>query len=161
MDYEKDMQIEEDALDLECLEQARLMLRYCQLAARLEKEEDLAKENLNLVKAEIDKDIRTNPAKYGIDKITEGAIANAIIMDPRYKEASQHYIDARFEANAAAGAVKACEQRKSMLETLARLHGQQYFAGPAVPRDIVKEREKRMKIENEMATILNRKRTRQ
>ena len=39
--------------------------------------------------------------------------------------------------------LKAFEQRKDALENLVRLHGQQYFAGPKIPRDLPSEMEKR------------------
>jgi hypothetical protein len=140
MAYEKDMQIDESALDMECLEQPRLMVRYSSLQARLEKEEDLAKEALELVKAELDKKIRSEPEEFDIDKITEGSIKSVILSHPRYKKASERYINAKYENNVARGAVKAAEQRKNMLETLSRLHGQQYFAGPKVARDLSEKR---------------------
>ena len=43
----------------------------------------------------------------------------------------------------AQGAVYAFEQRKTSLENLVRLHGQQYFAGPKMPRDLRKEVDRR------------------
>ena len=143
MDYEQDIKIDGDLLDVECLEQPRLMLRYTKLEAQLEKEEDLAKENLNFVQAELDKAVRADPEKYGIEKLTEAGVKATILSQPDYKEANAKYIDAKFESKVATGAVKAFEQRKSMLETLARLHGQQYFAGPKVPHDLSAEKEKR------------------
>ena len=48
-------------------------------------------------------------------------------------------IDARYEFNTAKGAVRAVDQRKESLENLVRLHGQHYFAGPKIPRDLSSE----------------------
>ena len=39
----------------------------------------------------------------------------------------------------------AIDQKKSALENLVKLHGQMYFAGPSIPRDLDKEWEKREK----------------
>ena len=145
MNYEKDIQIDESALDVEWLSQASLMLKYTRHQASTAKDEELAKEELDLVKAELDKEIRSEPEKFKIEKITEGAITSAILTSKRYKEISQRCIDAKFENNVAKGAVRSFEQRKDALENLVRLHGQQYFAGPKVPRDLAWEVEERQK----------------
>jgi len=147
MNYEADIRIDETALDLEWLEQASLMLKYTREQADTMKEEELAKERLDLVKAELDKEIRTNPESFDIVKITEGAIQAAILSHNKYQRASKELIDARYNNLVAKGAVRAFEQRKDALENLARLHGQQYFAGPKVPLDITREWEKKKKQE--------------
>ena len=143
MDYEKDIKIDDSALDVEWLEQATLMMRYCQYAAKMRQRLDNAKEALDLVRAEVDKEVRTNPEKYGIEKVTEAVVQNTILMQPEYRTASETLIQARYEADIAQNAVRAVDQRKDALENLVRLHGQQYFAGPRVPRDLTVEVQKR------------------
>ena len=145
MDYEKDIVIDENSLDLEWLEQPALMMKYSRHAAKMRREIDEVKQNLDIVKAEVDQKIRKNPGKYKIEKVTEGAISSAILVDNDYQEAYSAYLDAKYEADIAQSAVYAFEQRKSALENLVRLHGQQYFAGPKVPRDLNWEREERRK----------------
>lgn len=142
--YEQDMYIDEDALDMECLEQAALMAKYSRLLAEAQQERDLAKEALELSKAEIDKKIRKSPEKYGIEKITESVITNTILLDGYFQDMSSTYHDANFEFNVLKGVVSAIEQRKSMLEGLVKLHGQNYFAGPSIPHNLSEIREKKM-----------------
>ncbi len=149
MDYEKDIRIDETALDVEWLEQPRLMLKYTKHSAKMKMEVDLAKEKLESTKAEIDKDIRANPDDYDLSKVTEAAVAAAIMGDERYREANQEYLEAKYEADIAMGAVRAFEQRKDALENLVRLHGLSYFAGPRIPRDLASERELKQKRSNE------------
>jgi len=139
MDYESDVRIDESALDIECLEQPNLMMKYALLAAEADKEVDLAKEALDLIDAELDTVIRTSPERYEITKLTEAVVANTILQQDEHKRATRRVIDAKFNAKIASGAVKAIDAKKSMLETLVKLHGQQYFAGPSVPRDITNE----------------------
>lgn len=136
MKYEDDMRINESALDVECLDQADLMLKYTTLQAELQKDEEMIREELDLERAELDKDIRSDPDKYEIDKITESVVMNNIIKDPEYRQINEKYINAKFENNVAKGAVRAVAARKDMLERLILLHGQQYFAGPKMPRDL-------------------------
>ena len=145
MDYEKDIRIDETALDIEWLEQPRLFMQYARHSAEASRDLDKAKENLDIVKAEIDLKIRSNPEKYGLEKVTETAIQNTILTNKQYQETNQAMLDARYEAEMAKGAVRAMEQRKDALENLVRLHGQQYFAGPKVPRDLTWERQERQK----------------
>ena len=87
MNYEKDLTIDQDALDVEWLEQPRLMMRYARIEAEAEKQYANARASLELIKAEVDKTVRMNPEKFDIAKITEGAVSAAILMTDEYKEA--------------------------------------------------------------------------
>lgn len=136
INYEEDIEIDEEALDIACLDQPKLMLKYSRYAALKQKEADQLKEQLDVVKAGLDLDIRSNPTKYNLDKITEAAVTNTILLHREYSVVQKLYTEAKYEANLANKATVAFEQRKSMLETLTRLHGQQYFAGPSIPRDL-------------------------
>jgi hypothetical protein len=104
---------------------------------------DLAKERLEFTKAELDQDIRQNPDKYGLEKITDKVVEMTIPLQESYKKASREFIDAKFELNSAKGAVDACSQRKDSLQELVKLYIGSYFAGPKVPRNLEAERLKR------------------
>jgi len=140
MNYERDIHIDETSLDIEWLEQSALMFKYGTNEADMEREKDLAKERLDLVKADLDKSIRENPEKFGIAKITEAAVSNTIISQDEHKTAYHEFLEIQHEYNIAKVAVRAVAQRKDALENLVRLHGQQYFAGPKIPRDLSEER---------------------
>lgn len=147
MNYERDIKIDETALDVEWLEQASLMIKYARHAADCRMNLDLAKERVDYVKAELDKAIRENPKEFKMEKITESAIQNVIITQRKYMDAEEKLIHARYELDIANAAVRAMDARKDALENLVRLHGQQYFAGPRIPRDLQSEAEKRRKQE--------------
>jgi hypothetical protein len=142
MNYEQDVSIDESALDVEWLAQPRLMMRYGKTVARCERAVSTAKQNLDIKRAELDKKIRSNPDKYGIEKITETVISSTIIIQPAYIAVVEEQNQAIYEYNMARAAVSALQHRKDALENLVRLHGQQYFAGPSVPRDLSKEWER-------------------
>jgi hypothetical protein len=135
------------------------MLQYSKNAAFRRMKLDDAKQALEVVKAEVDKKIRKNPEKFGIEKITENVIAATILINEEYQEAYAEYLTAKYESDMASGAVQAFEQRKSALENLVKLHGQQYFAGPKIPRDLNWEREQRQKKVDEGIIINRKKRT--
>ncbi len=143
--YEKDIIIDPNCLDVEWLEQPSLMMKYGKIAAQTKVDMDMTKERLEVVKAELDKNIRLNPEKYNIGKLTESVVASTILLQPEYKEASEAYIKASYEFNMAKYAVQAINDRKDALENLVKLHGMQYFAGPSVPRDLNKEWEEKQK----------------
>jgi hypothetical protein len=124
---------------VEWLRQADLMRRYSIHSAEMRKTMDEAKERLDVGKARIEMEIRSNPEKYGLAKITEGAIASTILLQADYQELNQAYLDARYEYEVAGAAVRAIDQKKTALENLVKLLGAQYFAGPQAPRDLSRE----------------------
>ena len=144
-DYENDIQIDESGLDIEWLRQPKLMFFYAKMVAELRRTLDRRKERLNIVRAELDKKIRQNPLDFAIDKITETAVGNTILIQEEYKEASADIIDCNYELSIAQAAVSALNDKRSALENLVKLYGQQYFAGPSVPRNITKEWEQKEK----------------
>ena len=161
MDYEKDVTIDPDALDTEWLEQPRLMMRYARISAQAQKDYEEEKQNLDIVKAQIDQDIRINPQDHGIEgKITEAVVSAGILVSNEYQIAQKKVADALYEYNMARGAIQAINGKKDALENLVRLHGQQYFAGPRVPRDLSKEweqKEKQKTVDKKVGSTFKRK----
>jgi len=160
LNYEKDINIDETSLDVEWLEQSSLTAKYARIQADAEREYEKAKERLEVLKAELDLEIRANPKEYineEITKTTEAVISNAIIQQKSYREASDEVIEKKHEFNIAKGAVKSIDSKKTALENLVKLHGQQYFAGPSVPRDLSKEWENKQKQEQSNKKVRIRK----
>jgi len=157
--YEEDMRIDDQMLDVEWLEQPEKMFKYCKLAAEARRDLDAAKEKVDIVKADLDKQIRSTPAVFGIEKITETAIQNVILTRTEYIKANNSFMQLKYEVDMASSAVRAMEQRKEALENLVRLHGQSYFAGPRVPHDDLSAmRElKKSKITPQISTITRNK----
>lgn len=140
-DYEKNIHIDEDALDLEWLDQPKHFIAIAKEAAQAQFDLDQIKALYDVICAEIEMDIRTNPANYKIEKITEAAIKAALVQTQKHKDALQELNEAKRDASILQGAVKAFDQRKAALENMVRLHGQSYFAGPKVPRNLGEERQ--------------------
>ncbi|KKN08388.1 hypothetical protein LCGC14_1057200 [marine sediment metagenome] len=149
LDYERDIIIDESALDLEFLEQARLFMQYSRNEHSTRRDMDYAKTKLDLVKAKLDKEIRAHPEAFDVARISEGAIMNNILLQPEFEAANKTFIEATYESGVARAAVWAFDQRKTALENLVRLHGQQYFAGPRVPRDLSEVRQQRQEHSNQ------------
>jgi len=159
MNYEKDTQIDNSALDVEWLKQPTLMFQYTQHQAKMEQKYTDTIEEFELYMAKIDKDVRTNPEEYEITgKVTETVVKNTIITSEKYEENKHKVVLAKYELDVAKGAVRAIDTKKTSLENLVKLHGQSYFAGPSVPRDLDKEWEKqeKQKISNKKVKIERR-----
>lgn len=137
VDYQKDLHIDESALDVEWLNQPMLMMKYSKELASAERDVARIKEKQSIIRAELDRDIRLNPERFKIDsKVTEAVVSNTILLEKSHKEISEELIEAWYEVRMVKGAVEAVQQRKDALQDLVRLHGQRYFAGPNIPRDI-------------------------
>lgn len=161
-DFAGDLSIEETALDVECLNQPRLMMKYSEVYAAIQAEMADAKEELDVVEAKMDAAVRNDPEKYGITKITEAAVKAAILLDEECADARTELRRLKEKVDLYGGAVRAVDARKKMLELLVQLHGQQYFAGPKIPRDIHKEARARFEqeVSNEkVKTAMKKKRS--
>ena len=145
LNYERDVSIDETALDVEWLQQSHLMYKYAKYQADTKKVMDEAKEMLEFIRAKLEMDIRANPENYGLSKVTESAIASSILLQPEYQESSKKYIEAKYENDVAAAAVRAIDQKKTSLENLVKLLSVSYFAGPSAPRDLSLEWNERIK----------------
>jgi len=146
MNYEKDVKIDPDALDIECLNQPSLMFRYAKYEAQGKRALDMAELAFEIEKAKIETEIRKDPHKHGIPetiKITEAVIRNTLIQTEEFQIANTTLLNAREDHAFARAGVKAIDARKSALETLVKLHGQSYFAGPSIPRDLAEEWQKK------------------
>ncbi len=125
--------IDKDRLDVEWLNQPLNFYKFSKRLAKKRALADEAKGNLDLVEAEVDKDIRANPRKYGFgkdDRVTESAISAAKKESEEYQAALKQLNEAKYEVDLAFAMVTAMSHKKDALENLVRLHGQDYFASP-------------------------------
>ena len=136
-EFTHDRTIDPSQLDMECVRQADRFFAWAERAAEAGAEVDRTKLTMEVTQARLEIECRQTPEKFGLVKITEGGIKAAVIMSDRYEDARQAHINARRESALLDAAVAAMEQKKRMIESLITLHGQSYFAGPSVPRDLV------------------------
>ena len=133
-DYEEDIFIDPDALDVECLEQPSLFMKYAEIKAEAKREHDQAWERAKVVRSELTKECKENEPKA-----TAPMIEAYYRTHPDHVEAKQELIDCEFVLNMADLAISALHHRKAALENLVRLGGMEYFAMPTTPRDVGQE----------------------
>lgn len=126
------VQIDELNLDKECIRLPSDYLKFATLSADKKRDADEAKNRLEVVEATITKRVRTDPAEYGIEKATEGAIRDAVQLSKEFKAATAELIKAKHDAELAQAVVWALEHKKRTLTLLVDLHGMGYFSNPKV-----------------------------
>jgi len=148
MNYERDIRIDETALDVEWLEQASLAIRYGRYWVDCKRRLIEAEEKMKVIRAELVKRANSDPMKFcNKDKPNAADIEAYYRNHPRHKAAKEEWITAQYEADMAEIAKNEISfTRKVALENLVKLHGQQYFAGPKIPRDLAWERKESQKM---------------
>jgi hypothetical protein len=134
LNYQQDLVLDITKLDKHWLEQPMMFMRYAEAAALARSERDNAKEALEVTRAKVARKIRDNPEKFGMAKVTEASVNEAILLDPEVLKAGSAFNEARYNTDLLGAAVEAMDQRRRALEGLVQLHGQQYFAAPRMPQ---------------------------
>ena len=145
-DYEKDLQIDPHYLDAEFMNHPVLFMKYAQESARANKAAKEAEENVKTVRSIIINDAKKSEVKY-----TESTLEAHYRTHPDYIEAKDISVEATFYADLCTNAVFAMQARKSALENLVRLHGQEYFSTPQEPRDLPEAAQRLAEIKNKSA----------
>lgn len=125
-----DFQIDENNLDKEWMRQPSLYSKYARATADARREMDEAKNKLEVVKAEVSIDVRTNPGRFGLAKITEASLSQVVDCCDQVKEAAAELIESRHHHEVLIAAVGAMDHRKKALESLVSLFLADYFSTP-------------------------------
>ena len=116
-----------DSLHADAVRQAELACQAGELSAAAKAEARRSKVDLEEVRATVQREVRANPDKFGIDKPTEGAIASAVTVDQRVSSAERRAIAAQEQADVADAVSTAYEHRKAMLKVEVELWLANYF----------------------------------
>jgi hypothetical protein len=122
------VQIDEHNLDRECIRLPGDYLKYAWQAAEAKRDVDEAKAALEVIDADLAKQIRDTPARFGLEKVTESAISGTILLAPAHKQALQILQDARHDYEMTNAVVWALDHKKRSLTLLVDLHGMGYFS---------------------------------
>lgn len=135
-EFEKDLQIDPNQLDVEAAQQGELFFKWAERAIEAKQAYERAKLRLDVKQAEISFEVRKDHRAFGLDKVTESAIDSTVRQNEDVLRHTDEMMDAKEAMLYLDKAVEAMEMKKRMIEVLITLHGQQYFAGPSVPRDL-------------------------
>ncbi len=107
--------------------------RYARIAS-LNKAAAEAQQKLKVIKAEVAKDVRANPDRYGYDSIkNKEQVEDAVTLSERVKVAEAAIIEADYRVDLGKAAIAEVEHRKRALEKEVDLFLGAYFAKPKKP----------------------------
>jgi len=129
-EFEGLLDIDKTRLDEECEEQPFLVWDYGRMAAKADRDVDEAIANLKLTEADVDAAIREMPSKFGLEKVTEPAIKQAILRSKKYQEALSALNVAKYRVGVLTAANKALDHRRTSLTLLDGQDARGYFAKP-------------------------------
>lgn len=157
-DHSKLFTIDKHHLDEELVKHPKELHKYAELLADAEEEHSTKKARLEIVEAELSKDIRSDPVKYDLPKVTEDAIRNTVILQERYQTAKAKLIAAKHKVDVLEAVVEALRDTRSMLENLVKLFLSDYYAEPRLPKDFREEVETKSKnrVNDKIKRKLNR-----
>lgn len=115
-------------LDVEWVKHCDLVSEWSAKAAKAQYDCDVAKMLLDLAAANLDLNIRNNPNLYGVAKVTENAISNAILLQPEYASALGKHTDAKSRLNEAMSAMSELDHRKRAMTKLTDLWIRDYYS---------------------------------
>jgi hypothetical protein len=157
---ERDLQIDEYALEKEWIRQPKLRHAYGLRLADAQRELDQARADLGLAKSllektagRLSKEIAADPELYGLKKTTDPAIAGAVKVHDDYEEqeeavdeANRKVIEAAHLVRVLEGVVAALSDKRKALEGLVSLFLADYYGKPRAPKG--KEEEVRNMIDD-------------
>lgn len=122
-------------LDEELQSQPKMYFEHAVLLADARRDYEQAEAAKDLVWAELDRDIRSDPAAFGIDKITEPTVKEAITRSKRYQRAVADAIDKKHDMDVMQAGTTALDHRKRGLEKAVELYLSDYWAEPRIKGD--------------------------
>jgi len=159
INFDQDMKIDEDALDLELLNHSDLERKYIEECSEAFKEMKYAQEEVKTIRSKLIREANENPEKcckktkpnaadieafYRLNKEYQEVKEEAIEAEDRYLVLRDMKDDIHFT-------------RTKALEGLVKLHSEEYFAGPRVPRILNKEKKNWQKTKNLKGGMRRRK----
>jgi hypothetical protein len=125
------MKLDKYSLDDNAIEQPDIYRECSENWAKASLERDKAKESLEVVTARVSKAIRENPEKYGIEKVTDKAVQENLLLNEEYRKASKAVIQAQYNVNVLQSMKEAAEHRGRALRILSDLYSGSYFSATA------------------------------
>ena len=129
--YKKELKINKYNLDQELTMQPQLFMDWASSYAEASIDRETAKNQLDLIRAEVDHSIRNSPDMKKI-KQTESAISSKVTRSKKVQRYFTKYLNALKVEKILYEAKSAFKQRQKMLEGLVQLHMQSYYSDPKV-----------------------------
>ncbi len=136
--YEKDLDIDPNNLDVEWLRQPQLISNYSRLKADADKHVRELEEEKKTLRSELMLEAWRKGEKLLKVKPTVTSVEAWYRLQPDYISVIDELNDAYHEAEVLEGAVRGLAHKKTALENLVVLLGREYFSAPNAPHDLSK-----------------------
>ena len=162
LNYAADVKLDPDALDVEWIRQPELARQYGDLVVRLRGKVSRRELQIKEKEASLVTEAQENPSKvFGKEKYTVKEMEAYIRNHPEFQQLERELLAEKEElAYSEVAKNEITYTRKAALENLVVLHGQKYFAGPVVPRNLREEMENREQVNAGIAESLESRGTR-
>lgn len=121
------LQINLQNLHRDVAEHAAFYAEIAELGARLKSDLHAAKNASDLEQAHVNSEVRLDPEKFGLEKVTESAIQTAVTLDARVRKVKKDVLRAQRDYDMVQVVVTAFEHRRSMLNNEVQLHTSNYW----------------------------------
>jgi ATP phosphoribosyltransferase regulatory subunit HisZ len=138
MNYYEDLNINKLKLDEEAIKLPTINMRYHDKLSKAIKKKDDLKLELEVLEAEIDKEIRDKAEK----KPSETQIKNMVIMDKRRIKKVKELNETIEDVNILKGAVNSFDKKDNSLKNLTNLYTNQYYKNDYIKTDKYKKKQR-------------------
>lgn len=134
LDIDEDvLLIDKHDLDEEWVNQPTTYFKYASMLADAKFTHEEAKADLALTEAEVASAIRKKPSNYGINKLTESAVKEAIPQQAEYKMSLEEVNQAKHKVDILQALVTSLDHKKRALEKIVDLQLSNYYSTPVSP----------------------------
>jgi len=158
MNYQEDIEINKDMLDVEWGKQSSLYLKYSKEYANALYQKEKAKESLDVTSAKVFLEIKTSYEEYGLEKQPSDKMTNEVLLlDERVQTAKNILLEKSYEVNILLSAKNAFEHKKTALEMLSKLYLSGYWSTPQISSEHKDKKEKELRKTLEQKTSTNKR----
>jgi len=144
-EYEEDLSIDKDALDKELVTYSEVFMKWSEYLAEAMAERDDKRSEIEIKKAQLDKEIRVAPKDFGLEKVTESAISNVITENEKIQELNKEYAEFVKRVNILSAARDAMNHKRRMLEKVVELFLAGYWSDPKLRKESKNELDMKMR----------------
>lgn len=137
--------IDKFKLEEEATKQVTLMEKISNLLPRARELSLAAKNRLEVIESDLAKEIRKNPKKYKLDKVTDTVVYKETKTQPEYKRAFSSYLFAKTKEEQLSILLNTIQERGRMIKTLTELWLNNYYTSETY---VVKKRKKPLSLDD-------------
>lgn len=135
MGIREDLTIDPLNLDQEWANLPILFHSYSEAMEGIDNEIKCCKAKLDLLSANTERMVRTNPASYGIEKISESAVKAALACNQDLVNLRNEILGLEKDKKVYGAACNALAFKKDSLKALVTLYGMEYYSIPSTKAD--------------------------